>query len=129
VLEYEQLYADARCHGGVLRWMQAFHDFSSEWPYAVSFIVFAIHFWRYCCLLLHEFHHQHSLPVPVHSFRLFCGRQLLFKLFRLLWWMCVHPLLWQLFGFNVHKWNACFITCYSYDAIEKFTPSLWYRSK
>jgi hypothetical protein len=24
----------------------------------------------------------------------------LFKLFRLVWWMCVHPLLWLLFGFQ-----------------------------
>jgi hypothetical protein len=34
--------------------------------------------------------------------------------------MCVHPLLWLLFGFNIHKWNPGFITCYSYDVIEKF---------
>jgi hypothetical protein len=44
----------------------------------------------------------------------------LFKLFRLVWWMCVHPLLWLLFGFNTHKWNPGFITCYLYDVIEKF---------
>jgi hypothetical protein len=32
-------------------------------------------------------------------------------------WMCVHPLLWLFFGFNIHKWNG-FITCYSYHVIE-----------
>jgi hypothetical protein len=35
-------------------------------------------------------------------------------------WMCVHQLLWLLFSFNIHKWNPCFITCYSYDVIRKF---------
>jgi hypothetical protein len=34
--------------------------------------------------------------------------------------MCVHPLLWLLFGFNIHKWKPGFITCYSYDMTEKF---------
>jgi hypothetical protein len=47
------------------------------------------------------------------------GRRL-FKLFRLVWWMCVHPLLWLLFGFSISKWNPGFITCYSYNVIEKF---------
>jgi hypothetical protein len=27
----------------------------------------------------------------------------LFKIFWLVLWMCVHPLLWLLFGFNIHK--------------------------
>jgi hypothetical protein len=48
------------------------------------------------------------------------GRQHLFKILRIVRWMCVHPLLWLLFGFNIHKWNPGFITCYSYDVIEKF---------
>jgi hypothetical protein len=29
----------------------------------------------------------------------------LFKLFRLVWWMCVHPLLWLFLCFNIHEWN------------------------
>jgi hypothetical protein len=44
----------------------------------------------------------------------------LFKLFWLVWWMCVHLLLWLLFRFNIHKWNPSFITCYPYDVAEKF---------
>jgi hypothetical protein len=47
------------------------------------------------------------------------GGQRLFEIFWLVWWMCVLPL-WLLFGFNIHKWNPCFITCFSYDVIEKF---------
>jgi hypothetical protein len=35
VLECEQLYADAHCHGEALHQMSAFNAFSSEWPYAV----------------------------------------------------------------------------------------------
>jgi hypothetical protein len=30
----------------------------------------------------------------------------------------VHPLPWPLFGFNIHKWNPGFSTCYS--VIDKF---------
>jgi hypothetical protein len=48
------------------------------------------------------------------------GRQCLFKLSQFVLWMCAHPLLWLLFGFNIHKWNLSFITCYSYNVIEKF---------
>jgi hypothetical protein len=44
-------------------------------------------------------------------------------------WMCVHPLLWLHFGFNIHKQNPGFITYYSYDVIKKFitifVASLW----
>jgi hypothetical protein len=32
----------------------------------------------------------------------------------------MHPLLWQLFGFIIHKWSPDFITCYFYDVNEKF---------
>jgi hypothetical protein len=35
------------------------------------------------------------------------------KVFFACFWMCVHPLLWLLFGFNIHRWNPCFITWYS----------------
>jgi hypothetical protein len=48
----------------------------------------------------------------------------LFKLFRLVWWMCVHPLLCLLFSFSIHKWNPGFITCDSYSVIEKFIAIL-----
>jgi hypothetical protein len=30
-------------------------------------------------------------------------RQRCLNFFRLVWWMCVHPLLWLLFSFNIHK--------------------------
>jgi hypothetical protein len=57
------------------------------------------------------------------------GREGMFKLFRLVWWMCLLPLIWLLFGFNIHKWNSSFNTCCSYDVIEKliaiFVLSLW----
>jgi hypothetical protein len=39
------------------------------------------------------------------------GRQRLFKLFLLVWWMCVHRLFWLLFGLNIHKWNPGFVQC------------------
>jgi hypothetical protein len=45
----------------------------------------------------------------------------LFKFcFQLVWWMCVHPLLWLHFGFNIHKWKRGFITRYLYDVLDKF---------
>jgi hypothetical protein len=37
VLECEQLYVKAYCHGEALHRMSAFHTFCSAWPYAVSF--------------------------------------------------------------------------------------------
>jgi hypothetical protein len=52
------------------------------------------------------------------------GRRLS-KLFQLVWWKCVHPLLWLLIGFNFHKWNPGFITCYSYNVIKKFIAIFW----
>jgi hypothetical protein len=55
------------------------------------------------------------------SISFLAGRQRLFKISGLVWWMCVHPLLWLLLCFNIHKWSPSFITCYSYDVIEKFT--------
>jgi hypothetical protein len=85
---------------------------------------FAIHIWRYCGPLLHEFHHQHYFSVPESSYYQLSGRQRLFKLLRLVWWMCVHPLLWLLFGFNIHKRNPGFITWHSYDVIEKLIARL-----
>jgi hypothetical protein len=34
--------------------------------------------------------------------------------------VCIHPLLWLLFGFSIHKWNSDVITCYSCDVMDKF---------
>jgi hypothetical protein len=48
------------------------------------------------------------------------GWQTTFKLFRLVWWMRVHSLLWLLFGFNIQKWNPGFISSSSYDVTSKF---------
>jgi hypothetical protein len=76
--------------------------------------------WCNCGPMLHEFHHQHSFPVPENSFQQLSGRQHLFKLLRLVSWTCVHSLLCLLFGFNIHNWNPRFITCYSYNVVEKF---------
>jgi hypothetical protein len=77
-------------------------------------------FQRYCGPVLHEFHHQQSFPVPDNSCYQRSGRQRLFKIVQLLWWMCVHQRLWLLFDFNIHKWDSSFITCYSYNVSEKF---------
>jgi hypothetical protein len=63
----------------------------------------------------------------------FVARGRLFKLFRLVWWMCAHPLHWLLSYFNIHKWNPGLIACYSCDVIEKFIAifvvGLWKKSK
>jgi hypothetical protein len=37
--------------------------------------------------------------------------------------MCVHPLLWLLFGFSIRKWNPGFVTCHSYYLIEKLSQN------
>jgi hypothetical protein len=87
--------------GRALSWMSAFQTFCSEWPYAV--VCFAIHFWpllRLLWSLVAWIQPQHSFPVLGNSCHQLSGRQHLFKLFRLVWWMCVHPLLWLLFGIN-----------------------------
>jgi hypothetical protein len=102
VLQYEWLYVDAHCHGGALYRMSAF-----PWTYAV-FCVFHTRVY---------FHNQYSCSVAENSCHQLSGKQSLFKLLRLVWWMCVHPLFWLLFGFSIHKWNPGFITCYSYDMI------------
>jgi hypothetical protein len=48
---------------------------------------FAIHFWYYCGLLLHKFHHQHSISLPENSCHQPSGRERLFRHFHLVWWM------------------------------------------
>jgi hypothetical protein len=42
---------------------------------------------------------------------------------------CVHPLLWLLSGFSIHKWNTCFITVTCMLWLRNSSPSLWNRSK
>jgi hypothetical protein len=54
-----------------------------------------------------------SCPVQGKGCHQLSGRQRLLKLYKLIWRMCVHPLLWLNFAFNIHKWNSGFITCYS----------------
>jgi hypothetical protein len=68
----------------------------------------------YCGPLYHDFQHQCSFPDPENSYDQLPGRQI----FRLVWWMCVRPLLSLLFGFNVHRWNPGFTTCHSYDIMD-----------
>jgi hypothetical protein len=41
------------------------------------FWCFTLHFWHYCGPLLHEFHHQHSFPVPENSCHQLAGRYFL----------------------------------------------------
>jgi hypothetical protein len=43
--------------------------------------------------------------------------------------MCVHTLLCMFFGFNIPKWNPCFITCCSKIWLWNILPSLWYCCK
>jgi uncharacterized membrane protein len=41
------------------------HSMTSFWMILSSFLLcFAIHLWRYCCSLLHRFHHEHSFSIP-----------------------------------------------------------------
>jgi hypothetical protein len=65
------------------------------------FYCFAIHLWHHFGPLFHEFHQYYSFPVPENSCHKLSGRQTLFNLSWLVWWMC-------------------FITCYLYKVIEKF---------
>jgi hypothetical protein len=74
--------------------------------------------------LLHEFHHQHSFPLPENSCHQLTRKQHLFKLFQFVLWMCVHQLLWLLFGFSIRKWNIGCISCYSYIVTDKLIAIL-----
>jgi hypothetical protein len=86
-------------------------------PTQFSFSVSQNTFWRYCVNSTTSIPFLSQKTVVI-SF--LAGRQRLFKLFRLVWWMCVHPLHWLLFVFNIHKRDSGFITCYLYDLIKKF---------
>jgi hypothetical protein len=50
----------------------------------------------------------------------FLSGKLSFKLFRHIWWLYVHPLLWLFFDINSHKGKLGFIAFYPYDVIEIF---------
>jgi hypothetical protein len=41
--------------------------------------------------------------------------------------MCVQPLLWLLYGFDIRNWNPLFISCYEMieEFITIFLVSLW----
>jgi hypothetical protein len=115
VLECEKLYEGTHCHGGTLHRMLAFHAFCSEWPaYAGFFLCVSQNTSDVvvvsCCM--NSTISTHFLSQKTAATTLLAGRQRLFILLRLVWWMCVHPLLWLLFGFDIHKWNPGFITCY-----------------
>jgi hypothetical protein len=126
------LYEDIHCFGRTLPWMSGFHFYSSEW---FSFFLgggggFAIRFWLYCGRLLHKFHHQQSFLVLSHktvAISFPTGRQGLFKLSLLVWWM-YSPLLSVLLGFNIHKWNPDFSTYYVYDITRSSSPC-WIHSQ
>jgi hypothetical protein len=126
ILGNQFLYACAKevCH----LWSQPrFDTFCSEWHYAV-FLVFRNTRLTLLWSRVAWIPHQHSFSVPENSCHQLSGRHL-FKLFWLVWWMCVPPLLWMLFGFSIHNWNPGLTSCYVYYVIEKSLPSLWYRSK
>jgi hypothetical protein len=57
------------------------------------------------------------LPVPEYSCHWLSGNICL-NFIDLFGECVVYPLFWLLFGFNIHKWNPRFITCYLYDVTE-----------
>jgi hypothetical protein len=85
VLECEQLYVDAHCHGGTLHLMSAFLAFYCEFPYAVFLVFFSAHvtlLWPLVAWILTistSFLSQKRVPI-----KFVVGRRL-FKLFRLVW--------------------------------------------
>jgi hypothetical protein len=66
-----------------------------------------------------------SENIPENSCRFLAGGQRLFQLSRLLWLMCVHPLLWLFFGFNNQVSSPVTRTLQLTNSL----PSLWYRSE
>jgi hypothetical protein len=57
------------------------------------------------------------------------GRQRLFKVFRLVWWMCVHPLLWLLLVSTFTNETQVSWPDPLTMWLRNSSPSLWYRSK
>jgi hypothetical protein len=70
-----------------------------------------------------------SLSQKTGAISFLIGRQCLFKLVGLVSWMCVHPSLWLLFGFTVHKWNQVSSPDACRMWVRHSSPSLWYHSK
>jgi hypothetical protein len=108
---------------GALHWMSVFPSFYSEWLALCScFLCFSVFFWHYCGPMLHKFYHQHSFPVQK------TGADICINIFAF-FSECVYPLLWLIFDFSIQKWNPGFITCYSYDVVQKFIAISGYHSK
>jgi hypothetical protein len=88
-----------------------------------EFLAFCCFFLVFCntllTLLLQEFHHQHSFAVPEKVAINFVTGRRLFKLFRLVWWMCASTASTALW-FQHLLMKPGFITCYSCGVIEKF---------
>jgi hypothetical protein len=92
--------------------------FFSEWPCAVLFSCFAIHF-RCCGPLFHAFYHEHSFPAPENGYRQLSGRQHSFRFFGL-FGECV----------CIHYFDCCLVSTftsetqvslpYSYDMTYKY---------
>jgi hypothetical protein len=109
VLECEQLYVDPHYYGGAQHRMTAFHVFFSEWPYeifsSVSQYTSDVIVIPYCMnsTISAPFLSQKTVAI---SF--LAGRQRLFKPYRRVLWICMHPLLWLLSCFNIHELNPKF---------------------
>jgi hypothetical protein len=118
------------CHGGALwaLWMSAFHGFVLKGPMQCFFSVL-----QYASdVIVVPYFMNSTIRTPFLSQKTvvicFLADNVCLNFFGFFgeW---VHPLLWLLFGFYIHKWNPGFITCYLYDVIEKFMLSFWYCSK
>jgi hypothetical protein len=126
MLKCEQLYEETHCHGGALHRKSAFHVFCSEWSYAI-FWCFAIHIWCYCGPFSHEFHHQHSFPVPEISFHQISVRQGMFKLFgTFAEFVCIHCFECSL---DSTFTNATQLSSPITKLLRYSWPTLWYRCK
>jgi hypothetical protein len=119
--------------GRALSWRSTIPDVSVpslcfEWPALCSFLLcFAIDFRRYHGPLLHEFHHQHSFPVPENSCHHISGRRLNF---------------FDIFGecMCIHYFDCSLISTFTNEIqvsssvtrmmwMRNSSPSFWYRSK
>jgi hypothetical protein len=129
VLKCEQLYVGTHCHGGALCWMSAFHAFCSEWPYAI-FLVFHMQYTSDfivvpCCMnstISTPFLSQKTVAIS------FLADKVCLNFFCLFCWICVHLLLWLLFGFSIHKWKVSSpVTRIMW--LRDSSPSLWYRCR
>jgi hypothetical protein len=120
VLKCKQFCVDAHCNGGAVHRMPVFHAFCSEWPYVVFLVLCS----TLLALLWSLVAWITPSALPSSSRKqlpsIFWQADYVCLNFWLVWWMCMHPLLLLLFGFNIQKWNPGFITYYSYNVIEIF---------